>query len=513
MAAAIAQIERPHLLPDQTSEARKPFAPGYRTLLVVFSVELLAISLARLPESMRFDRYAFCDHGANLTLQYLIANGYRPSLDFGYHYGLLPALVGRIWFTLVGATPWSYQAAMVLVNLLSAWALAKILAQSKIGAVGFALTIIALGYAFQATYINLAHAIEAVLLCHGLAQQARGSRASALALVTAAAFAKPSMGYIYGLLLVILIVHDLVRAGFDVRRLLTTLAPAAIVFVSLAVLLSCVYGVRTFLHTALPIEGATAYHSLNFGLMASGRGLWDPKGLPWIFYFIDVAGFWIASTLFLFGSAVLLILINVRDSARRTEVVLTCAILHLAFLVLFFGNQWSWIYYSYFLVIGAAIAVDLSPIGRRVGVALCVLALLSWTDVAYWTHRWWQTTAPNAVTAGLWAPADERAEWLQVLSLAHGKQTVILDSMGASELLFPGFEPPVSLYLTRGLMMSDDVRRKLGQLSSAQLVVVPITMSSCSGIPDAPEFSSALKNFDPRWSGKHFEVFQRDPSP
>jgi hypothetical protein len=312
---------------------------------------------------------------------------------------------------------------------------------------------------------------------------------------------------------VVLTIHDLIRAGFTLRRLLAIVAPAAIVLVSLTALLSCVYGLRTFLHTALPIEGATAYHSLNFGLMASGRGLWDPQGLPWIFYFIDVAGFWIASTLILFGAALLLILTKTNDSLHCAEIVITCAILHLAFLALFFGNQWSWIYYSYLLVIGVAIAVDLNPIGRRIGVALCILALLSWTDVAYWTHRWWQTTAPDVATAGLWAPSDERTEWLQVLSSVHGKQTVMLDSMGASELLFPGFEPPVSLYLTRGLMMPDDVRRKLDELSSAQMVVVPITMSSCTGIPDAPEFASAMKDFEPRWSGKHFEVFQRDLPP
>lgn len=496
-------------------EDRRNYSPRYLSLVVLFSLETLAINLARLPESMRFDRYAFCDHGANFTLQYLIGNGLRPSLDFGYHYGLLPALVGRVWFAFFGATPFAYQAAMVVADLLCAWAIAKILSQMKVGAVGLALAIIALGYAFQSTYVNFAHAIEAVLLSHALAQQTRGSRANALALATAAIFAKPSMGFAYGLLLIILMIRDLREADFALDRIVRALAPAVTVFVSLPALLSLVYGTKTFLHTVVPIEGAAAYHSMKYGLMGAGHGFWDPQGMPWIFYFIDVAGFWIASTLFLFGSALLQLRSSntLEMSVRRKEVVLTCAILHFAFLILFFGNQWSWIYYSYLLIVGTAVAVELRPTSRRFGIMLCMIALLSWTDLAYWTNRWWQTTAPDAETAGLWAPADERDEWLKVRELTHDRRVVMLASMGATELLFSGFEKPVSLYLIRGLMLPDDISRKVEQLSRAEIVVVPITIAACSGIPDAPEFTSELKHFDPLWIGKHFEVFRRHAAP
>ena len=87
--------ESPGIARATEVESHQDSSPSYLTLLVLFSIETIAINVARLPESMRFDRFAFCDHGANLTLQYLIDNGLRPSLDFGYHYGLLPALVGR----------------------------------------------------------------------------------------------------------------------------------------------------------------------------------------------------------------------------------------------------------------------------------------------------------------------------------------------------------------------------------------------------------------------------------
>jgi hypothetical protein len=478
---------------------------------LLFSVELIGLMIAKLPETMSFENFAFCDRGANLTLQYLVASGLRPAIDFGYHYGLLPILIARGWFVIFGASPTAYQLAMLTCNILFAWALAKIVIRLQVGGIGLALAIIALGFAFQSSYPNLAQALEAVLLCLAIAEQTRGSRVNALALAAAAVFAKPSMGYVYGLLLITLIVRDLVRIGFTPRRLLDALAPAVVVFVGLATTLCLAYGIKAFIRTVLPIEGATAYHSLNFGLMGSGRALWDPNGLPWIHYLIDSSGLWIASSAFLFGAALLQLRTTDTDeaSARRGEVILTCAILHLAFLTVFFGNQWSWIYYSYLPVIGCAIAVNTGPVRRRVGLALSAIAILSWTSTAYWAQRRWHSTAPEALTAGLWTTPDEKDEWSRVLAITHGRKAVAMSSMGAAELLFPGFDKPVSLFLMRGLMTSSDVQRKISQLSSAQMVVVPVLPGPCDGCASAPEFNSAMKSFEPTWTGQHFQVLER----
>ena len=362
---------------------------GFWTLFFLFSFELIALMVARLPQLMRFESFAFCDRGANLTLQYLVAKGYRPAIDFGYHYGLLSVLVGRGWFAIFGASPFAYQLAMLACNILFAWALAKLATRLQVRGLGLALMVIMLGFAFQASYPNLAQGLEAVLLSHALAEQAAGSRANALALATAAIFTKPSMGYVYGLVLIILFVRDLARTGFNSRRLLAIVAPAVIIFLVLATTLAITYGSKVLLRTVLPIEGATAYHSLNFGLMGSGRALWDPTGKPWIYYLIDPAGFWIASGAFLLGAGLLQLRALAVDevSARSAEVILTCAILHVAFLTLFFGNQWSWIYYSYLPVVGCAIALNLGPAWRLGGFAICVIAVLSWTSTVYWLHE------------------------------------------------------------------------------------------------------------------------------
>src|SRR5277367_628535 len=81
-------------------------------LFVIFAVEAAAIQIARLPVDMGFSRFAFFDYGASLTLQSLISSGYRPAIDFGFAYGLLGALIGKVWFGCLGLTPAAYQWAM-----------------------------------------------------------------------------------------------------------------------------------------------------------------------------------------------------------------------------------------------------------------------------------------------------------------------------------------------------------------------------------------------------------------
>jgi len=488
-------------------------------IFIFFAIEIVAIDLAKLPDIMAFDRYAFCDTGANLTLQYLTSHGSRPTIDFGYNYGLLPILVGRIWFGIAGLTPLSLQALMTVCDLLIAWAIARIASQIRFGAAGLALTAITLGFAVQATYPSLAHAVEAVLLVSALAHQTRGSRSSALALACAAVFAKPSMGYIYSLVL-IAIAFQRRRACATLDHWIRELAPAVVTGVTLILVLGVIYGPVPLARTVIPIEGVSNYRAVNFGFFTpAGREFWAPHGLPWAYYPIDVSGFWMAGTLFLICSAVAAtfhLATRANDGEfepRRNEIIVTCAMLHLAFIALFFGNQWSWIYYSYFLTVGVAAAAGVSPIQRRVTIGLCVIGITAWTDVVFWEKRWWDTRRPDAVTVGLWASEDERAEWRLVLDSIRGSKAVVLDLKGAAELMYPEFEPPVTLYMDPGLIKPAEIRRKVGQLLEAQFVVVPVNgIEACRGVPAAPEFEKALKNFEPRMRGKFFDVYQR-PSP
>ncbi|HYB90085.1 MAG TPA: hypothetical protein VEC38_03475 [Candidatus Binataceae bacterium] len=494
-------------------------SPRASRLFAIFAVEIVALNILWLPVSLDFSHFAFCDNGANLTAQFLISHGYLPTIDFGYHYGLLPLLIGRLWFGLFGPSAFAYQALMLACGLLIALALARIAAHLRLGRFGLALMVIALGFAVRASYPSLAQAVEAVLLSSALAEQAAGRRARALGFACAAVFAKPSMGFVYGALLSALVLIDAYQTNRRPRTLARFAIPAAVTGIALAVVLAGLYGPAVLVRTVLPIGGAAAYRALNFGFFTgAGREFWNPSGLSWMYYLLDVAGFWLSASVFLIGGGIVALIRWTAASStpdimvrRRDEIILTCAAVHVAFVLLIFGNRWSWIYYSYFLVAGVAAAADFSAWRRRISLVLCVLATLAWTDQIYWLHRWWQVRQPDAMTARLWSTADERDEWTTVLGEARGRRAAILDTKGAAELMFPEFENPVSLYLDPGWMNATEIQRKVAQISAANLVVVPMGIAACSGIPDAPEIRAAMTGFAPIFSGRHFVVYRRTP--
>ncbi len=478
-----------------------------RYFFVLFAAELILISIIRLPESMRFDGFAFCDHGSNLSLQYLISHNYRPGFDFGYLYGLMSAAAGSIWFAIWGPNAWSYQTAMIALNLVCAWALARTYSAIKIERIGLLLTVIALGFAYQATYPNLTHALEAALIGLALSEQARGAHANALALAAVTVFVKPSMAYAYSLLLICLLVW---KRGLRLRNLTLDFAPAAIAVLFVGALLSFKFGSRVVFHSVIPTQGARIYREMHFGILGAGRPLWD-LSTQWPTFFLSHAGFWVVSNLFLYSAAAIEIRRVVStgvELSRRAEVIITCAGLHLCFVLFFFGNQFCWIYYSYLLVVGCAAAVDLTEYPKPLGQVLCAVALVSWTGLAFWTYRWWRTTAPAASTRGLWATANERDDWEKVLAMSAGRKTIIVHPMGAVEMMFNGFQAPIGTYIMKGLMLQGDIDRRRTQLAEADMVVRPLTYIEC-GPSEEPEFNDAMASFEPIWKSANFEVLRR----
>jgi hypothetical protein len=216
----------------------------------------------RIPFGLSFDQWAFMDAGGNLTAQYLIQQGYRPAIDFGYLYGLLPLLVCRLWFSVEGATPVACIILISLLNLSIGWAFARLALHLRLTACGIFLLSVAMPYAVQAIYPNIAHALEAALLANALAEQAAGRRAASLALAAAACLTKPSMGYFYGALLLGFAVLDFAsRSRLNLNALRRLLAPALITAFALGAILGLVYGRVSLSRTLLPTVGMKTYQA------------------------------------------------------------------------------------------------------------------------------------------------------------------------------------------------------------------------------------------------------------
>ncbi len=480
----------------------------------LFGAEILLLGIIGLPLSMSLDAFGFCDWGANLTVQYLISHGYRPTIDFAYPYGLLAAFAGQTWFGLFGTAPSSYEAAMAVCDLLIVLALARVASRLRFGPFGIAIIVVAMGYAVQTSYWSLSQALEAVLISQGLAAQTLGNKPRALMFGSAAVLAKPSMGYLYSLLLLVLIAIEIRDRSADrIRASMRAVAPAAIIFVGLLILLASDFGFSPLLHTVAPITGMKNYQARHFGFFrGEGRLFWYDPSEGWFYYLGTVAGFWILATLYLVTAAIAALRRRLTGSSAeasaRDELVITCALLHLAFITLFFGNRWSWAYYSYLLFLGVAAAADIGPAYRRLAAALVMVGVISWILPAFYFKGLWTTNIRSAQTAGLWASPRQTAEWSRVLDSVRGKHAVILDSRGAAEVVFKQFSAPVSYFLSSGLSKPSEIERKLTELAHAERVVVALGDPPCYGIPRVPQIRAVLKNFVPLWKGKFFEVLQ-----
>jgi hypothetical protein len=193
--------------------------------------------------------------------------------------------------------------------------------------------------------------------------------------------------------------------------------------------------------------------------------------------------------------------------------VLSCALLHGAFIAFFYGAAFSWTYYSYVLVMGIAAAAVSAALPRVAVWALAAIALVANKAALSNDYRAWTAAAATSETAGLWASADERGEWTRVRATAHGCRTAMLIPEGAAEVLFPEFEKPVSLYLTEGLYRLADIARKTAQIAAAQLVVMPGPSSRYGEfLPPAP-IRQAMANFELIWRGKYFAVYRSRTAP
>ncbi len=241
-------------------------------LTIILIVEVLVVAAFQSP-LVRFDRFAIFDSGGELAIQDLIRRGYRPGIDFGYLYGLLPLLIGRIWYGLAGLSPQTFRVQVMACTILMVWGMARFAVHSRIGLVGVVLIALAIPDLLLVTYIGLVQTLEQALLVNALAEQARGRRGTALALLTGCCFVKPSLAVVQGFAVLIAIVADSRRGG---RTTYThALGPALFTAGIIASLLTVTFGPLPLYRTILPWTGMAVYQHAGFGFFRGiGRNFW-----------------------------------------------------------------------------------------------------------------------------------------------------------------------------------------------------------------------------------------------
>jgi hypothetical protein len=528
------------LFPGLARPAAEP--ERFLTLWPLYALEVLIVAALRIPHDLGFFMFAFGDRGSWLVVQYLTAHGSRPTIDFGFPYGLLPVMFGRAWFAIFGLTPAAFKLAMVAGGVAMAAGMARFASAMRLSRIGQAVMIVALPMAIQSSLPSLSHMLEAVLLCLALGEHSRGRRGAALALATAACFAKPALGYLYGFLLVALIATACRRrdkatnesqasdkskatdeatasdiSKMDWPALSRMLMPAAVTGALLLVFLGSVYGVRPLLASLLPLNGMKIYKTLHFGFFTPwSRTFWDPTTSSRVGdYLGTIAPFWLGSTVWLalagVGAGWRLSRAPQYEGSgrRRDEIILCCAVLQTLFVLRFFGPPASWTYYPYLLLIGVAATSAIGCGPALVAFALTVVALVPQLASLELAARQWNTLARSPVTAGLWADPNERAEWSTVARLIAGHRAVNVGVAGCAPLLAPNFETPIGAYLAPAAATPAEVERTIARIKTAEMVVRPASESIGDPISFWREMTRALNDLEIVWKGRVYQVGRR----
>jgi hypothetical protein len=486
---------------------------GSRLFTILIVVESLAIVLAKWPNQMLFELYAFGDQGAVLAADRLLVEGWRPGVDFNYLYGLISLLVGRIVFGMFGCTPLVYAISTSAIVVGLALVLAQTAVALRTPLVGRVLLVVALPVALaQLPQLNFAHAVEGLLLASAVYLQARGKDSWALAAATAAVLTKPALGYVYGLILLIrLALFSGVGSGSWVRRLAHALLPAAGTGVVLVVILVLWFGLEPLVQVLLPFKGQEVYRQENYGFF-TGRGqwFWKPERANYRYYLGTPAGFWIAATIML---GVVAMVGTIRRSLRTSPafgVVVSCAILHFVFVVFAFGNNFSWPYYAYLLVVGIVAATALGGYSAQVVGVLAAAALLGHYSLIRGVEGLWRNCAPSPVTANLYAPKDLALEWNQLLDLAQTQRVFVLNYIGGVFVIEPRIDSTRAWCFYSWMATTREQRELLDRLQAADVVVLPKFHIREYKPWDNPWVADALTAFPRLLEWKYFYVLFRN---
>ena len=199
---------------------------------------------------------------------------------------------------LPGSPPETFRVQVMACMIFTAWGMARFARYNRVGLVGFTLILLAIPDLLLVTYIGLVQSLEQALLVNALAEQARGRRGTALALLTACCFVKPSLAVVQGFAVVIAIAVNLRRAKRSAY--ISTLGPAVFTAVISASLLAATFGYVPLCRTILPQTGMAVYQLAGFGFFRGiGRNFWALPHAGLRDYFRYELGFWMLGTAFL----------------------------------------------------------------------------------------------------------------------------------------------------------------------------------------------------------------------
>gem|GEM_PF-1970471 len=498
---------------------------SYFNIWLIFSLVAIGIFILWYPMGASMS-FLFFDTGAGLKADYLFSQGYIPTVDFSYVYGLLPLSIAHIWYKIFGRTPQVFWALVLIFKLLSVYTLAKIAYLANLKTLGVIFLAIAIPFSFFCNYnINLTHAIEPFFICLALSEQLAGRKKYALVVLIFSIFTKASLSYFYILLLLILYSIDLLKHKRNILDAIYQLIPASVTFLAMSFWIIINYGLTALIHSLIPLQAAKDYKQPEFGFFGGGgKGFFAPPGMKFSYYIGTGVSLWVILSIVLLISSILLyrkiIKNNINgDIVRIAEVQITTLLLHLGFIIFFFGHNSSWCYYAYLLPIGCSLLASRAlpefkiNINRNillVGLSICVIIGY---DLVFFKiyHQTWIESKYEKSLVSLWFNKEEKKDFLELLQSCKTKNTLIY-SPGAIDLFFPSCHMASAWYPKNSSLLNDqDIARINKQFDEAEEVITPL--DSLASLLKIDSMKENFAKFELDHKNKNFTYLKRVSNP
>lgn len=304
-----------------------------------------------------FTNYVFGDIGASWHAVRLIRAGKLPGVDFAYQYGAFSLGFFDLALRFLGDSPkgcyaFGTLAVVALVTIAIAFS-------AKIKATGPA-WIIAIVWAVasqRVLFLSSAHALEPIVLSLAVLCIAFGKKRWAMILCTVGWFVKPAMAIV---MLAMIFAWRLLDESFWKSRLKLLFNDACIVLITFLTCfaISAIWlGWQSASTMLFPVQGAGVYKALRFGFFHGvGSSMWYVPGASPAYYLGTQSASWLALNVvnIAIAAAVLVRFVKMKRSDRTFrdstgELTVFLVLAHSAFVCLFYGQLWSWMYYAWML--------------------------------------------------------------------------------------------------------------------------------------------------------------------
>ncbi len=439
------------------------------------------------PQERSLDLWVFKDRGSLLNLDLMLDQHLQLGVDTFYAYGLLPVLIQRVLFQAFGRGSWALIGCHLLALPLMAGAWTLIIRELRQPLLWAALVIVLTPIVVWVNP-NFPYLLVQLSMMYALAFALRGNLRVALAISAIGCWSVPTVTLLFSAALLAAVCMAW-RASPDpsLRSLVSLLAPGALAYGGLGLLLAGYFGWRSMLATALPLQGMAFYKSVHYGMFTSLKIFLHPGPAPfwrWSplrYYVCDRASWWILGSLLLFGFATTALVraIKDREPLRGADlVVVLCAFVHLSFILLAYGNPTQHVIYDFLIAIGVVLGLAGLQTGNfRNGLlgAFALVSLLSHLNQVGLMNWLWHSTSPSADVADFYAHDDFKKDWSEVLALSATQNLYLLSYGTGMQNYFPTVQVAPIWTVQIGEVFDSDKARLLDKLRGADIVVEDLT--------------------------------------